>query len=136
MSKFKLDPNDPQTQNINSIRVAVIASLVSIAVTLGMSALSDTNDWAILFDAVLVMGLAFGVLMKSRTCAIILFIYFVLTKIAIAIVNPTNISGHLFSIAFIMAYWMGVKGTFGYHKLKKTLAQQQTVHGAGVQPTE
>lgn len=106
------------------IRHAWIAGTISGTVTLLITllALSGTkaagfNAWNFI-DVVLIFGLAFGIYKKSRACAVSMLIYFVISKILIAL-ESGSISGSVLAIIFIYYYAQGIAGTFAYHKLMK-----------------
>lgn len=67
-------------------------------------------------DTALVFGLAFGIHKKSRACAVVMLIYFGISK-AIQLVE---LGGTLVTVPVALIclyyYWMGVVGTFEYHK--------------------
>ena len=74
------------------------------------------NLWA-LIDVGLIYGLAFGIYKKSRTCATIMFIYFLLSKIWI-ISQTGKPSGIIISILFLVLYFQAMTATFQYHNWK------------------
>lgn len=105
------------------IKSAWIAGLISGSITLvfALIAISGTDvqgvdAWMIL-DAGLVFGLVFGIYKKSRTCAVLLLAYFVVSKI-IVMIEAGRPSGLIFSLIFGYYFWQGIAGTFAYHKLK------------------
>ncbi|MBB1087517.1 hypothetical protein H4F99_03330 [Lysobacter sp. SG-8] len=109
---------------LKKIKHAWIAGAVSGSITLalvlasmaGIEALGFTA-WELL-DVALIAGLVFGIHRKSRTCAVAMLVYFILSKILIMIEGgrPT---GLLISFIFIYFYWGGITGTFQYHRLQK-----------------
>jgi len=106
---------------LKKIRTGWIAGLVSTGFTLlfvlmalaGIKMLGF-SAWE-LVDVALMAGLTFGVYKKSRVCAVLLFIYFIIAKI-ILIAGSGQSSGIWMALAFIYCYGMGVAGTFQYHK--------------------
>ena len=68
-----------------------------------------------LSDVVLIFGLTFGIYKKSRTCAVVMLAYFLISKIII-ISQTGSFNGSLLAIVFIYYYVYGVIGTFAYHK--------------------
>jgi hypothetical protein len=105
------------------IKGASIAAAISGSITLVVTliAMSGTDilgfsAWE-LVDVALIFGLAFGIYKKSRTCAVAMLLYFVVSKI-ILMVESGKPSGLLWAAIFIYYYWQGVSGTFAYHKLK------------------
>jgi serine/threonine-protein kinase len=107
------------------IKHAWIAGCISGGITLAFTLLAISGT-SILFssawelvDVALIFGLAFGISRKSRTCAILMLVYFISAKIFI-MSETGKPSGILLAIVFIYYYWQGVSGTFAYHKLKQT----------------
>ena len=108
--------------------VALIAGLITLAFNyFSMSQNTTTddifgfyNDPFILFDIVLVFSMAFGVYKKSRTCAVILLIHYLLSKLVMINygINFFDISG-IISLVFIYFYVQAVRGTITYQKLTK-----------------
>ena len=109
---------------LKKIRNAWIAALVSAGVTLVVALLALAGNHVgpftggELVDVVFILALAFGISRRSRTCAVIMFGYFLVSKILL--IRQTGQAGGLFmGIAFLYFYAMGVAGTFEYHKLRK-----------------
>ena len=72
---------------LKKIRNAWVAAIVSAGITLLITliAMSGTelmgfSAWQ-LTDVALILGLALGIYKKSRTCAVIMFVYFIASKI-------------------------------------------------------
>ena len=85
------------------------------------------NDPFIIFDIVLVFSMAFGIYKKSRICALIMLLHYLLSKLVMINygINFFDLSG-IISLVFIYFYVQAVRGTITYHKLikndeKKTL---------------
>ncbi|WP_164668245.1 hypothetical protein [Virgibacillus doumboii] len=66
-------------------------------------------------DAVIFAFLAFGVFKKSRTCAIILLVYFILGQ-GITLLLGGSLAGIPLALLFLYIYIQGIRGTFAYHK--------------------
>jgi serine/threonine-protein kinase len=94
----------------------VPAVIVAITTDLGV-AFDRWNDPWVLLDAAIVAGLAFGVRRRSRTCAVGLTVFYVLT----VIFNVAE-EGRAFCIVVpaILTYYFAksIEGTFFYHKLR------------------
>ena len=109
---------------LKKIRNAWIACLVSAAVTLvvSLAALAGSRmgpfTGAELVDVVLILALAFGISRKSRVCAVLMFCYFVISKVML-IASTGQVSGLFMGLVFLYFYALGVQGTFEYHKLRK-----------------
>ena len=111
------------------IRDAWIGGLISGSLTLAVTLATlyrpevviktGMNIWN-LIDVGLIFGLTWGIFNKNRACAVSLLAYFILSKLiqfTSGIVNPVAIG---IAICFIWAYFNGIRGTFTYHKLKRT----------------
>jgi serine/threonine-protein kinase len=71
-----------------------------------------------LIDTALILGLAFGIYKKSRVCAVLMFIYFVISKILMwETIIKFNVPSIPLALLFGYFFWQGVWGTFAYHKL-------------------
>lgn len=65
-------------------------------------------------DAVLTIGLAFGILVqKSRICAVVMLVYFIFSKLLQ--LGMMTVWSFLTAAVFIGLYIVGVIGTFQYH---------------------
>lgn len=104
------------------IQHAWIAALISGTVTLAAAlfaifgtSILGFSAWE-LIDAALIFGLAYGIYRKSRTCAVIMFIYFLGSKILI-MVEAGPSAGIVMAVVFLYYFWQGVRGTYEYHRL-------------------
>lgn len=119
-------PNEAEVppEVLQKIRNAWIACLISLAMTLLLtviaisgSSIGGYSAWQLL-DVALVAGLAFGIYRKSRACAVVMFIYFLISKIWVVV--ETGVGGGLvLGAVFLYFYWQGVVGTFAYQRLVK-----------------
>jgi len=107
---------------LRKIKTGWVAGIISGVITLAVTLLSMTgtrlfgfNAWA-LFDVALIFGLTFGIYRKSRVCAVVMLVYFVLSKIYLWTISPSFI-GLLVSLIFLFCYVQGVIGTFRYHSI-------------------
>jgi len=110
---------------LRKIKTAWVAGIVSGVITLAVTLLSITgtrlfgfNAWSFL-DVALIFGLTFGIYRKSRVCAVVMLVYFVLSKIYMWTITPSFI-GLLVSLIFLFCYVQGVIGTFRYHRIVPT----------------
>lgn len=115
-----------------AIKVAWVFGIFSGVLTLLITTLSmsgvldlDINSFS-LFDVLLVWALAFGVYKKSRVCAVVLFIYFIMDKIYI-IIATGNMGGIVGAIIFGAVYFQGIRGTIYYHKNKNVQGSEDTL---------
>jgi hypothetical protein len=116
----ELIPSNVLKKIKNAWVVGIISGCITLVVTLlAMNgvAILGFNAWNLL-DAALIFGLTFGIYKKSRSCAVLMLIYFVGSKMII-IADTGKFSGAIMSIVFIYYYIHGVIGTFTYHKLQK-----------------
>jgi hypothetical protein len=114
--------------SISAIRNGAIAALISAAVTLLVVAISVFggeadgqsyfNDPYLFIDVVLILILAFGIYRKSRLAAVVMFVYFLLSKIMIG-VETGKVSGLFIAIIFLYYFGKAIQGTFAFHKLEK-----------------
>jgi serine/threonine-protein kinase len=116
---------DVPEEILKKIKNAWVAALVSATFTLVLTliAISGTSvlgfsAWEFL-DVGLILGLALGIYKKSRTCAVLMLVYFVISKI-ILMVEAGKPNGIILGLVFIYYYWQGVVGTFAYHKIKNS----------------
>ncbi len=125
------------TQIINAekhIRNAWIAGTISAVMTLLLVILGELNEdirfqygldiWA-LFDVALIAGLTFGIYRKNRWCALILLLYFVISKIGMA-VSTGQFNGGLLALLFIYFYLRGTIAAFQLHKHNANLQDGET----------
>ena len=111
------------------IRAAWIACLFSASMTLVMVAIviaTGERNFGLhgpidLLDVGFILGLAFGISRKSRVCAVLMLVYFMLSKYLI-IRATGQVGGVWLGLAFLYFYAQGVVGTFEYHKLRKARA--------------
>ena len=75
------------------------------------------DAWAF-FDVFLMLIFAFGIYKKSRTCAILMFLFFALNK-AVMWYEAGTLSGLPLALVFFWLYAQGIVGTFQYHTFKK-----------------
>jgi hypothetical protein len=94
-----------------SAGVTVIFAFIS----LGGEPVAGIDAWAFL-DVALLLGLAFGVSRKSRSCAVLLLVYFVGGKILMW-TEAGNVRGLPVALVFMWYFAQGVVGTFQYHGL-------------------
>jgi len=114
---------------LKKIRNAAVAGAISGGLTLLLTVLtlgnvhlvSFINAWQFI-DVALIAGLAYGIYRKSRACAVILFLYFVASKIMI-VASTGKASGLVLALVFFYYYALGIQGTFEYHKLRRAHLQ-------------
>ena len=128
MAFQKYKDKTPMQKAIVNVRTAYILAFITAGITLIAALLSLAGEEIVeginifaLIDVALVLALAILlVTIKSRVAAIIMFVYFLLSKVIIFIDNPDTIASSIFmAILFVVGYFYGILGTFSYHKLKK-----------------
>jgi len=106
-----------------AIKGAWIAGVISGSITLLVAVLAlvgvrifNFSAWTFI-DVALVFGLAYGIYRKNRVCAVIMFVYFVISKIYMMF-TVGGLAGLPLAILFSYFFFQGIRGTFAYHKLK------------------
>jgi serine/threonine-protein kinase len=95
-------------------------TLILTCVSLFGVSIPNVSVWS-LIDAGLVFGLTFGVYNKSRVCAILLFSYYVVSKIQYSIITQ-KVDGIAYSLIFTIFFVVGIVGTFEFHSDRKKSA--------------
>lgn len=93
--------------------VVVFAILTNAKGSLGL-----WNDPAMFFDIFLIFSCGIGMLRYSRSAAIVIGCYFVLTKIVIGF-ETGQISGIGMALVFLYYFGRAIQGTFVYHRIQK-----------------
>lgn len=118
------DPLDIPDDVLKKIKGAWVAAVISGCMTLLITLVALSGKSMLGFDAwnsidvVLIFGMAYGIYRKSRTCAVLMFGYFAISKIML-FTQTGQASGAVFGLIFLYFYGRGVVGTFQYHKLLK-----------------
>ena len=124
----KFTPTD-EARALKHIRNAWIAGIFASVITIISVALEITGvysfvdnstDGAIfgLIDVAVITSLTFGIYKKSRFAAIIMFVYFVTSKLMM--LQDVSVSGTFVIPALILGYYFfqGIRGTLTSHKIK------------------
>lgn len=105
-----------------SIKAAWNAGAISGALTLIITIVAMAgyefmgfSAWN-LVDVMVIAGLTFGIYRKSRTCAVIMLVYFIGSKLLIWS-ETKSVSGLPMAIIFGWFFVQGVRGTFAWHSL-------------------
>jgi serine/threonine-protein kinase len=111
-----------------AIKGAWVAAVISGSITLLVAVLSlvgvrlfNFTAW-VLIDVALIFGLAYGIYRKNRACAVIMFVYFIISKIYMFIIGG-GVAGLPLAIVFAYFFFQGIRGTFAYHSLKKSVPE-------------
>ena len=105
-----------------SIKIAYWTAIFSGSFTLIASVVAGfgysfarMSIWG-LSDAFLIFGMSFGIYKKSRVCAVIMFIYWIASKL-LSFTEKGHLAGIGIAILFGYFFFQGVRGTFAYHKI-------------------
>lgn len=112
----------------SAIRNGAIAGFISGGLTLLVVALALALDFQgdagimnsplLLFDVALIFALAEGIRRRSRAAAVVLLVYFVLSKILICI-KLGRLAGIPLALVFFYFFARAVQGTFVYHQIRR-----------------
>ena len=114
-----------QEAALKHIKQAWVAGVISAGITLlvilvaasGSTVVAELGvDWWGLVDVGLILGLSLGIYKKSRICALLMFTYFVGSKIGLW-VTVGDVRGVPMAILFGYFFFQGIRGTFAYHSL-------------------
>ncbi len=95
--------------------------LVSSAISVGAGGrLEAWNDPWNYLDAIIAAVLSFGVLRRSRTAAVILFVYFLSSQI-LQFVETGRPTGFVMAVVFLFFFGKAIRGTFRYHNIRKEM---------------
>ena len=134
MAKDRTPLDQAERHVSNAWWAALISAGVTVVfafISLGGTAHAGIDAWAFA-DVVLILALAFGLSRKSRVCAILLFLYFVGSKLLMWSENPQQASrGSFVAIVFMYYFFMGIVGTFQWHSLAAGEAAAGPATGAG-----
>ena len=93
--------------------------LAGLDIVFGFLAPADETgrvEWWILGDIAIVLGLAYGIYRFSRTCAVIMCIYYL--AVFILMIHSTGIPFLILRGIFLYYFARGAQATFEYHRLK------------------
>ena len=79
------------------------------------------NDPSTLWDVALILACAFGIYKKSRFASVVMFVYFFIAKIIIAMnTNPiSGVTGIALGLIFLYFFGRAIQGAFVFHKLER-----------------
>jgi hypothetical protein len=113
---------------VKAARNGAIAAFISGAITaivVGLAlwfddqgSIAPWNDPLNIFDVVLILACAVGMLRNSRAAAITAFIYFILAKAMIAL-ETGAVGGIVAGLFFLYFFGKAIQGTFTYHRIRK-----------------
>lgn len=109
------------------IKNAWVAGIISIALTIVVTLISLYGTsimglgWEAFVDVGLMCIFTYGIYRNSRTCALLMLMFFLLNKI-VMFMESGSISGLPIALLFLWFYSQGVIGTFQYRShVKKSL---------------
>ena len=76
------------------------------------------NDPAMFFDIILILGCGIGMLRYSRSAAIVVTVYFILSKVVIGL-ETGKFTGMGMALVFLYFFGRAIQGTFVYHRIQK-----------------
>ncbi|MBF0540397.1 MAG: hypothetical protein HQK91_02965 [Nitrospirae bacterium] len=115
-------------KDAEDIKAAVVAGIISGGITLIVTLIAIFRKEDLfglgfsiynVLDVLLIFGLTFGIYKKSRSCALAMLIYFLVSKIYI-IYQTGKFQGGFLAVLFIYFFYRGVRGTFNYHQAAKS----------------
>jgi len=99
--------------------------LITVLSATGTLEILEGADWYMLFDVAIIGACAIGLWFKSRTAAVAMFIYFLLSKFIQFSTGQFN--GIFMALIFLFFYGRAVIGSFRYHTLFKKGANQADI---------
>lgn len=122
----KLSPNFENNKLLEKSNINIKNAYVFGYVFAGIVLFASLPDMKLQFPigALIVAGLSYGIYIKSRVCAVLLFLFFTIPAIIGTIISIVERSWLLFFPAlFLMLssypFYKGIKGTYAYHKLAR-----------------
>lgn len=129
LSENQLSDTNSEIDKANSnIKIAFWAGIISLVITIGFliystqnprSSLGNLYNEFTLLEIGLVAVLVWGIHLKSRTAAVLMFLLFLLNKFFMFSEFRVNGGVILQTLAFGTAYFLGIVGTFKYHSEKE-----------------
>ncbi len=111
------------------IKGAVIAACISAAVTLVIALTQVLGEGpGMIFDAFFLFAMAMGVLYRNRVCAVLLFIYWIISKLLMLGLGAAGWAGIPVGILFGYFFYRAIPATFSLHRIrmaKRDLAKQR-----------
>jgi serine/threonine-protein kinase len=111
-----------QEQAEKAIKTAWSAGIISGVLTLIVTIVAMSGHsfmgfsaWNLL-DVVVIAGLTFGIYRKSRTCAVLMLVYFIGSKLLIWS-ETKSAAGLPMALIFSWFFYQGMRGTFAWHGL-------------------
>jgi hypothetical protein len=104
---------------------AAIAAIISGIITtiLALLEIAGMDRWNLL-DAAFTFSLAIGIIKNNRACAVILFIYWIISKLMQVVSSEINFIWLIVAIIFAVYYWKGIVGTFTLQRYSMEVKKQ------------
>lgn len=119
-----MDKNEAIRATKHGAIAACISGALTTLITL-VAVLTQASDDLAVFsdplmfvDVVLIFVLAFAIFKKSRLAAILMFTYFIISKVVIGF-ETGRTSGLLVGLVFLYFYGRAIQGAFVYHRLER-----------------
>lgn len=109
------------------VRQAAVAAFFVAAITFALilyAMLSDAGGYEFLKDPInllnplVAIGLGLAVLRYHRGAALLIFVYFIASKVYFAIETGRGM-GLVIGSVFLYFLWKGIRGSFAYHRLRR-----------------
>lgn len=94
-----------------------VVTLIFTLIVMSGTEIRGISTWTLL-DVCLVFGLSYGIYRKNRVCAIVMLVYFAISKVYIMVVSG-RVVGIGFGLVFMYLFFKGIIGTLEYHRLIK-----------------
>lgn len=115
------------SKDIKNAWVAAVASAALMLVVVLVSSIGGLPfhgaDWGAVLEIVVLMALAFGVRLKSRTAAVALLAYFVVIQVLLRAGLGMGATGLFVAVVLGWFYGRGVIGTFADHRLDTAVVE-------------
>jgi len=100
----------------NAWGAGIISGVLTLIVTIVAMAGYDFMGFSVwnLLDVAVIAGLTFGIYRKSRTCAVIMLVYFIGSKFLMW-AETKSVSGLPMALVFSWYFFQGIRGTFAWH---------------------
>ncbi len=117
-------------------RFIVIACVVALfgGLATGITAFTGAYGFTLfnLVDVALFFGMAFGIYRKSRTCALIMFVYHLGNRFDMYVrTGNGRLAFGFFPVAYAGAYFLGILGTFAAHAIRNERREADVASQAG-----
>ncbi len=121
-SAFGMNIDEAQSATKHGSNAAFVSAAFTFLAVAGAlfadsSALEFMNDPLNFIDVILIAAFGFGMRRHSRAAAVVMFVYFVFSKILIA-AETGAMTGLVASLIFLYFFGGAIRGSFAYHKIR------------------